>query len=82
MDFAYTPKVEELRRQLAAFMDEFVYPNERRFEAWLAAQPDRWSEPWPPLEAPPNTDRERLLSPPPATRTCARALPVKLSERS
>jgi len=51
MDFAYTPKVEALRRQLAAFMDEFVYPNERRFEAWLAAQPDRWSEPWPPLEA-------------------------------
>jgi acyl-CoA dehydrogenase len=51
MDFAHSPKVEALCRQLAAFMDELVYPNEPRFEAWLAAQPDRWREAWPPLEA-------------------------------
>jgi acyl-CoA dehydrogenase len=48
MDFAWSDEVEDLRRRLAAFMDEHVYPNERRFEEWLAAAPDRWGPP-PPL---------------------------------
>jgi len=50
MDFAYTEKVEDLRRQLAAFMDEHVYPNEDRFEKWLADAPDRWTQTPPVLE--------------------------------
>jgi acyl-CoA dehydrogenase len=50
MDFAYSDKVEGLRLRLAAFMDEHVYPNERRFEEWLAAAPDRWGAPPPLLE--------------------------------
>src|SRR5438093_7427696 len=41
MDFDYSPKVNALRQKLGAFMDEFVYPNQRRHhEAALAA--DRW----------------------------------------
>ncbi|REE07097.1 alkylation response protein AidB-like acyl-CoA dehydrogenase [Paraburkholderia sp. BL27I4N3] len=31
MDFDYTPKVRELQARLSSFMDEYVYPNERRF---------------------------------------------------
>jgi hypothetical protein len=31
MDFSYSPKVERLRKELVAFMDQVVYPNERRF---------------------------------------------------
>ena len=50
MEFAYSEIVEGLRRQLLGFMNEHVYPNERCFEEWLAAQPDRWAESWPPLE--------------------------------
>ena len=50
MEFADSEIVEGLRRQLLGFMDEHVYPNERRFEQWLAAQPDRWAASWPPLE--------------------------------
>jgi acyl-CoA dehydrogenase len=37
MNFDYTPKVEELRERLIAFMDEHVYPNERTFHAEIAA---------------------------------------------
>jgi acyl-CoA dehydrogenase len=48
MHFAYTDKVEAIRRQLIEFMNEHVYPNEPHFEAWLAEAPSRWSEP-PPL---------------------------------
>ena len=50
MDFAYSDRVEALRLRLTAFMDEHVHPNEHRFEAWLAAAPDRWSAPPPLLE--------------------------------
>ena len=31
MDFEYSPRVQEMRARLLAFMDEHVYPNERRF---------------------------------------------------
>ena len=36
MDFDYTPKVEELRARLAAFMNAHIYPNERRFHEEVA----------------------------------------------
>jgi acyl-CoA dehydrogenase len=31
MQFDYTPKVQDLRQKLAAFMEEFIYPNEARY---------------------------------------------------
>ncbi|MBL8176532.1 MAG: acyl-CoA dehydrogenase family protein [Bryobacterales bacterium] len=31
MNFDYSPKVQQLRQQLLAFMDEYIYPNEQRF---------------------------------------------------
>jgi acyl-CoA dehydrogenase len=31
MYFDYTPKVQELRQKLTAFMNEFIYPNEERY---------------------------------------------------
>jgi acyl-CoA dehydrogenase len=37
MDFAYTPKVLALRERLDAFMQEHVYPNERRYADDVAA---------------------------------------------
>jgi acyl-CoA dehydrogenase len=37
MNFDYTPKVEELRSRLVAFMNEHVYPNEHKFHAEIAA---------------------------------------------
>ena len=32
MDFEFTPKVQDLRKRLLAFMDEHIYPNEKRHE--------------------------------------------------
>ena len=40
MDFAYTPKVEELRGRLLAFMDEHVYPAEALYEHQMAESGD------------------------------------------
>jgi acyl-CoA dehydrogenase len=37
MDFAYSPRVQALRERLMAFMDEYIYPNEDRFEAEVQA---------------------------------------------
>ncbi len=37
MDFAFSPKVEELRRQLLDFMDERVYPAEPVYAEQVAA---------------------------------------------
>ncbi len=31
MDFAYSEKVNELRKQLSDFMDRFIYSNEQLF---------------------------------------------------
>jgi acyl-CoA dehydrogenase len=31
MEFEYSPKVVEMQRRVRAFMDEHIYPNERRF---------------------------------------------------
>jgi acyl-CoA dehydrogenase len=51
MQFAHTDKVEAIRHKLIAFMNDHVYPNEARFEAWLAEAPTRWSEAPPLLDA-------------------------------
>ena len=45
MDFTYTDKVERLRAQLLAFMDEVVYPNERTYFEQHEAGKDRWQTP-------------------------------------
>ncbi|MFQ5773342.1 MAG: acyl-CoA dehydrogenase family protein [Kiloniellaceae bacterium] len=45
MDFAHSPKVEDYRARLLAFMDEVVYPNERTFFEQLAASASRWEAP-------------------------------------
>jgi acyl-CoA dehydrogenase len=42
MNFEYSEKVNDLRRRLTAFMDEHIYPNERRFHEH-ARGPDRWT---------------------------------------
>ena len=41
MNFDYTPKVQELRKQLMAFMAEHVYPNEHKWEAHVKSE-RRW----------------------------------------
>jgi acyl-CoA dehydrogenase len=37
VDFAYSEKANELRQRVAAFMDTYVYPNERTFKEQIAA---------------------------------------------
>jgi acyl-CoA dehydrogenase len=32
MDFAFSPRVEELRKRLSAFLDERIYPSERHYD--------------------------------------------------
>jgi acyl-CoA dehydrogenase len=41
MDFEFSARTKELQQRLQAFMDEHVYPNERRFEEEV--QKNRWS---------------------------------------
>jgi acyl-CoA dehydrogenase len=41
MHFEHSPKVKELMARVAAFMDEYIFPNEARFEAEVA-EGDRW----------------------------------------
>ena len=48
MDFAYDARTEELRRQLQAFIDEYILPAEKVFEeqaAEMAAQGRPWERP-------------------------------------
>jgi acyl-CoA dehydrogenase len=45
MDFSFSPKVEDYRARLLAFMDEVVYPSERVFYEQLEASDDRWRVP-------------------------------------
>jgi acyl-CoA dehydrogenase len=45
MDFAYSPKVEELRENLLDFMDAWVYPNEVTFHEQVEASGDRHHHP-------------------------------------
>jgi acyl-CoA dehydrogenase len=49
MDFAYSPRVVELRENLLAFMAEHVYPNEEAMYAQIGESGDRW-QPIPLLE--------------------------------
>lgn len=44
MNFSYSEKTKGLIEKLTAFMEAYVYPNEKVYEAQLAAQQDRWSE--------------------------------------
>ena len=44
MDFEFSPKVQDLRKRLLAFMDEHIYPNEVLFEQQVA-DGDRWAAP-------------------------------------
>ncbi len=37
MDFAYTEKVNELRKRVSTFMDRFIYPNQQTFRDQVAA---------------------------------------------
>jgi acyl-CoA dehydrogenase len=48
VNFEYSPKVQELRKQLAAFMAEHIYPNEHKWEAHVRG--DRRWEPVPIIE--------------------------------
>ena len=45
MDFDYSPKVQDLRKKVSQFMDEYVHPNEQTFENQLNSGPDRWQIP-------------------------------------
>ena len=44
MDFEFSPKVQDLRKRLLAFMDEHVYPNQGLFEQQVN-EGDRWETP-------------------------------------
>src|SRR3954463_5685196 len=41
MNFDYTPKVQELRKQLTAFMNEHIHPNEHKWHAHVRSD-KRW----------------------------------------
>lgn len=41
MDFDYSAKTVELQKRLSAFMDEHIYPNEKRFNEEIDTR-DRW----------------------------------------
>jgi acyl-CoA dehydrogenase len=41
MDFEYSPRVKELQQRLTAFMDEHIYPNERKYYAHVRSD-KRW----------------------------------------
>ncbi|MEX1147745.1 MAG: acyl-CoA dehydrogenase family protein [Sphingomonadales bacterium] len=45
MYFELSPRVQDLRSKLQAFMDDHVYPNETRRHAEHAALADRWDSP-------------------------------------
>ena len=40
MDFAYSEKVNDLRKRVSAFMDEYIYPNESTYKDQLAKSSD------------------------------------------
>ncbi|MGB0571457.1 MAG: acyl-CoA dehydrogenase family protein [Alphaproteobacteria bacterium] len=45
MEFELSKRCVEMRTQLLAFMDEFVYPNEETFDTQLDSQGTRWQTP-------------------------------------
>ncbi len=40
MNFEYSDKINDLQKRLTAFMDEYIYPNERRYYEQI--EEDRW----------------------------------------
>ena len=44
MDFEFSPKVQDIRNRLLAFMDEHVYPNETLYAEQIE-EGDRWQRP-------------------------------------
>jgi len=48
MNFEFTPKVQDLQKRLAAFMDRHIYPNEARYRQHIDSA-DRW-QPVPVIE--------------------------------
>jgi acyl-CoA dehydrogenase len=42
MEFAFDAKTEEMRERVLAFLDEHIYPNEKRFHEELGQLEDRW----------------------------------------
>jgi len=49
VDFEYSPKVQDLRQRLIAFMDEHVYPIEKERDHFLHDPANLWT-PWPGTE--------------------------------
>ena len=45
MNFDFSPKVQDLRKQVSQFMEDHVHPNEQTFEDQLNSGPDRWQIP-------------------------------------
>ena len=45
MDFEYSDKTQYLMKQLQGFMDEHIYPNEKKFYQQHEALADRWQVP-------------------------------------
>ncbi|MGY8956567.1 MAG: acyl-CoA dehydrogenase family protein, partial [Alphaproteobacteria bacterium] len=45
MDFELTARCEEMRAELLAFMDEYIYPNEKTYDEQLDTQGTRWQTP-------------------------------------
>jgi acyl-CoA dehydrogenase len=45
LNFDYSEKVTRLRARLEAFMDEFIYPNEKIYQEQLEAAESRWTVP-------------------------------------
>ena len=46
MDFDYSPRTQELQKQLLRFMDEHIYPAEKRYEEEIEANTQagkRWT---------------------------------------
>src|SRR6188508_2474796 len=48
MDFEYSPKVQDLRKRLSAFMEEHIYPNDHKW--WDHVKGDKRWEPVPVIE--------------------------------
>lgn len=48
MDFAYSAKVKDLQEKLGRFMDEHIYPSERKYDDGIA--PDQHWQPRPIVE--------------------------------
>ncbi len=50
MDFSYSEKVIYLQKKVTAFMNDYVYPNEKTYEDQLNNQESRWGEVPPVME--------------------------------